>query len=232
MRIDFHCMPLLALLAAACADIPDPQPPSNEPPGDGESMQPGDGEGGDDEPSGGPSTPAPIVRRSCQVAGQLFRDGGAVPSADSCNSCRCNDGNVVCTDIACEPEACDLYLEAPDGVCSRLPDDPCITQDPDCGGDVTDPPDPPDPVGAVCEAGGQTFPDAAEVPSGDSCNTCSCNDGTVACSEAVCDPVFCAVFVEESDGACTRFPLDPCIEQDPDCGSAEPPVEPEQPVEP
>lgn len=70
---------------------------------------------------------------------------------------------------------------------------------------------------ASCEAAGQNFPAGSDVPSGDDCNTCTCEDGSITCTERACDPVFCAVFVEESDGVCSRFSLDPCIAQDPDC---------------
>lgn len=213
-------LPLLALLVAACVDIPDPAvqptPPDNSPstPPD----QPGADEPGDD-----PSMPPAAVRQSCQVAGQTFRDGGSVPSGDSCNSCLCNDGTVVCTDVNCEPAGCDLYLETPDGVCSRAADDPCITQDPDCTDTTPEPEPEPDPEPEVlCEAAGQSFSDGAEVPSGDSCNTCRCDAGNVTCTEIGCDPVFCAEFVEEPDAVCARFPLDPCSFQDPDCASAEP----------
>lgn len=78
------------------------------------------------------------------------------------------------------------------------------------------PPPPPEP-GQSCEAAGQTFPDGSGVPSGDSCNTCSCSDGSLICTLALCEPVFCALFVEQPDGVCSRFSLDPCISQDPDC---------------
>jgi hypothetical protein len=77
-----------------------------------------------------------------------------------------------------------------------------------------------------CEAAGLTFPAGSDVPSGDDCNTCGCDDGRLICTERACDPVFCALFIEASDGVCTRFPLDPCITQDPDCtgtpGTTEP----------
>jgi hypothetical protein len=82
------------------------------------------------------------------------------------------------------------------------------------------------PSGESCEAAGQKFPDGSAVPSGDSCNSCACNDGAVVCTLALCEPVFCAAFVEEPDGVCGRFPLDPCIAQDPDCNQ---PLEPTAP---
>jgi hypothetical protein len=157
---------------------------------------------------------------SCEAAGQTFPDGSAVPSGDSCNSCGCNDGSIACTEIACEPQVCALFVEVADGVCSRFPLDPCISQDPDCIQSG----------GASCEAAGQTFADGEAVPSGDSCNGCACNDGTVICTAIFCEPSVCALFVEESDGVCSRFPLDPCKSQDPDC--LEPPPDPTDPGAP
>jgi len=115
------------------------------------------------------------------------------------------------------------------------PPDPCLTRGTGCtdddadagtGGDGGANADAGAPVGRSCEAGGQSFADGAEVPSGDSCNSCSCTDGDVTCTEAACDPVFCAEFVEESDAVCSRFPLDPCSFQDPDCESVAQPTEP------
>ena len=44
------------------------------------------------------------------------------------------------------------------------------------------------PPGQACEVAGQTFPDGSEVPSGDSCNTCTCSDGNVGCTRAICGP--------------------------------------------
>lgn len=144
--------------------------------------------------------------QSCEAAGQIFPDGSAVPSGDSCNSCGCNDGSVVCTLALCEEVACALFIEESDGVCSRFPLDPCKSQDPDCVEG-----------GQSCEAGGQIFADGSEVPSGDSCNTCSCGNGNVNCTRIGCEEVACLLFIEESDGVCSRFPLDPCKSQDPDC---------------
>jgi len=160
--------------------------------------------------------PPPPSGEACEAAGQTFPDGSAVPSGDSCNSCACNDGLVICTLVACEPVFCAAFVENPDGVCSRFPLDPCISQDPDCL-----------PEAASCEAAGQTFPDGSVIPSGDSCNGCSCSDGSIVCTLALCEPVACAQFIEAPDGVCSRFPLDPCKFQDPDC--SEPSEEPSTP---
>jgi hypothetical protein len=39
----------------------------------------------------------------------------------------------------------------------------------------------------------------------------------VNCTRIGCEEVACLAFIEESDGVCSRFPLDPCKSQDPDC---------------
>ena len=159
----------------------------------------------------GGTPPPPPAGLSCEVAGQAFPDGSAVPSGDSCNTCACNDGSVICTLALCEPSVCAAFIEESDGVCSRFPLDPCISQDPDCVPDA-----------GACEAAGETFPDGSEVPSGDSCNSCSCSAGNVVCTRIGCEPVACAEFIEEADGVCSRFPLDPCKFQDPDCADPAP----------
>jgi hypothetical protein len=177
-------LPLFALLAAACTDIPDPRVQMDTPPDDGETMQP---LGPGDSPSGGGS--------------------GNRPSTDP--------------------------PPGPSPPTPGVPGDPCRSQGTNCVADAgtsadagTDIEIDAGPSARACEAGGQSFPDGAAVPSGDSCNSCGCTDGSVTCTEIACDPVFCAEFIEEPDGVCSRFPLDPCISQDPDCASALVPAEP------
>jgi hypothetical protein len=227
-------LPLLAALFLACSGSPEPEATT---PIEGDSEQAlaaGDaaavdgaavtdkgrhGRGHDRDHRGGRGRgrghhhpPPEPSGASCEVAGQTFPDGAGVPSGDSCNSCGCNDGSVICTLALCEPVFCAEFIEQPDGVCSRFPLDPCQFQDPDCA-DAGD---------GSCVAAGQTFPNGSAVPSGDSCNSCGCTDGEITCTDVACEPVACALFIEESDGVCSRFPLDPCKSQDPDC--IEPPV--------
>jgi hypothetical protein len=228
MRISLYPAALFALLAVACSGGAEselePQPSTE---GASELALSADGDGADQAADkgrhrdgdrrrrggrrhhhhpGGEPPPPPPAGASCDVAGQTFPDGSPVPSGDSCNSCSCGDGSVICTLALCEPVNCAAFIEQSDGVCSRFPLDPCISQDPDCSSDA-----------GSCEAAGQTFPDGSAVPSGDSCNSCSCGDGSVICTLALCEPVACAAFLESSDGVCSRFPLDPCKSQDPDC---------------
>lgn len=44
------------------------------------------------------STPEPS---SCSYYGKIYEDGARFPAGDGCNSCGCDDGNVACTEIAC-----------------------------------------------------------------------------------------------------------------------------------
>ena len=56
--------------------------------------------------------------------------------------------------VDCTPDsdgiACAAFIEEANGFCSRKADDPCISQDPDCGPGSTDPSDPSDPI--ICPA--------------------------------------------------------------------------------
>ena len=226
----FAPLPLLAALFVACSGSAEPEPTS---PVEGESelalaadsdassadkgRRDGDGRGSRGRGRGHHRPPPEPSGQSCEVAGETFPDGAGVPSGDTCNSCGCNDGSVTCTLALCnDPGTCTSNLELADGVCSRFPLDPCRSQDPDCDEDG----------GASCTAAGQTFPDGEAVPSGDSCNSCSCDDGSVACTEIGCEPVVCALFVEESDGVCSRFPLDPASRRIPTASTTAAPVRP------
>lgn len=191
VRIDWRwTTPLLAVLVS-CSKVPPPEEDTSPPDG-GESMPmitPPEGTGG----------APPTVARGCVAVGLSFAHGEFVPAGDSCNSCLCYDGVVVCTNLECTPAGGDVGADAGGAG--------------DAGTEV---------ARKSCEVAGQSFVDSEAVPSGDSCNICTCSDGTVGCTDVVCDPVFCAEFVEESDGLCSRFSLDPCIAQDPDCGDASP----------
>lgn len=107
------------------------------------------------------------------------------------------DCAVTCTGPDC-PVACDTYVEASNGVCSRPVDDPCRAQDPDCGDD---------PI--ACAAYIELSDGVCSRQPSDPCigQDPDCGD----------DPIVCAAYVEESDGVCSRDPSDPCLSQDPDC---------------
>jgi hypothetical protein len=129
----------------------------------------------------------------------------------------------------CTPDqdgvVCAAFIEESNGFCSRKVGDPCISQDPDCGPDSTDPPAD-DPI--ICPA-------IALEPDGvcttDPSNPClfyedpDCNAGTGAGGantgggSTPTDPgtPACKIAPEPADGVCSRLPSDPCVAADPDC---------------
>lgn len=86
---------------------------------------------------------------------------------------------------------CAAFVEEPNGVCGRSPDDPCLEQDPDCA--------------IACPA-------IAELPDGvcDEDPTDPCDD------DPDCDDQVCPAIAEEPDGVCNEDPNEPCP-IDPDC---------------
>lgn len=50
---------------------------------------------------------------------------------------------------------------------------------------------PGDPGGEPCNVDGVEYADGSEVPANDSCNTCQCTDGSVACTEIGCPERVC-----------------------------------------
>ena len=145
--------------------------------------------------------------------------------ADS-TDCATNDGGEV---------VCALFIEESNGYCSRRPDDPCISQDPDCASDdpgSTPPSGGDDPI--VCPAIAEEPDGVCSRPASDPCRSidpdCGPADPGNSGSEpgnpgqgggsgaaTPTEPVACTLLIEESDGACKREPTDPCIFQDPDC---------------
>ena len=157
--------------------------------------------------------------------------------ADSVD-CVPNQSDVVCA----------LFVEEANGYCSRVPNDPCIAQDPDCRGQ-TDPSRPDDPIACTL---------IAQLPDG-ICNPAP-NDPCAVLQDPDCSgggsgstpgypgdspraptdpgdspgkpeptdpiepadpslPIACAEYIELSDGVCKRAAADPCIFQDPDCSA-------------
>jgi len=119
------------------------------------------------------------------------------------------------------PVACTLISEVADGVCGRPDSDPCRFQDPDCSADAGGEGYDCDVSQVLCR---RAAPECAEgeVPTvlGRCYGPCVPADQCRAAE----DPVVCALFIEESDGVCSRSPDDPCKAQDPDCSLDEPTV--------
>ncbi len=147
------------------------------------------------------------------------------PSQSSDAGCagRVDGGGVVPPPPVTREPVCRAILEASDGKCTRLANDPCWSQDPDCK-------KPTEPV--LCLA-------YVESPDG-KCSRMA-DDGCASqdpdCVNPVPAPVpppvppppvtrepVCRAILEASDGKCTRLANDPCWSQDPDCKKATEPV--------
>ncbi len=140
-----------------------------------------------DKPDGYDCDTSKII---CQTFAPVECPEGQVPAVvDGCY------GGCVNAD-ECAPVACLAYVEESDGVCSRAENDPCKSQDPDCGD------------------GGPTACDAYVEASDGECTRK--DDDACRFQDPDCD-VACAEYIEESDGVCSRPDTDPCRSQDPDC---------------
>jgi len=120
------------------------------------------------------------------------------------------------------PVACTLILEVADGVCGRPDSDPCRSQDPDCSAGASGEGYDCDVSQVLCR---RAVPECAEGEAPTVLG--SCYGPCVPADQ--CQPaeepggVACLLFIEESDGVCSRPADDPCKAQDPDC-SEEPAV--------
>jgi hypothetical protein len=121
------------------------------------------------------------------------------------------------------PVACTLISEVADGVCGRPDSDPCRLQDPDCSADAQGEGYDCDLSQVLCR---RAEPECAagEVPTvlGSCYGPCVPADQCKPAEEP--GGVACLLFIEESDGVCSRPADDPCKAQDPDCSLDEPTV--------
>ena len=157
----------------------------------------------------------------------------------------CQDADLMDCGVGCGGVVCAAFIEESNGYCSRRDDDPCISQDPDCDGDVPIGPTPypgPDPVAcaAIAEIGdgvckrdpadpcrfqdpdcavdlpGEPVPVDPPMGGGSSPGSPGGGGGSTPSDPGI-PPIACAEYIELSDGVCKRDPTDPCIFQDPDC---------------
>jgi hypothetical protein len=129
--------------------------------------------------------------------GNTYNHGAGFMSTDGCNRCTCWDGLVACTEkacLGCETVLCikgtSCVMENNRPVCvpnePEPPHDPCMTVK--CAGRCVVNDD-----GTVscipistCEYNGQIFKTGDSFKSGDGCNTCSCNEGSIICTKMAC----------------------------------------------
>lgn len=135
---------------------------------------------------------------SCTVGDKTYQDGESFPSDDGCNTCTCVDGAAGCTKIGCEAGICDLPFEqgscdaafprfwhnAASGACEEVIYGGCDGNEnnfetlEDCRSACV----------TSCTQGDKTYEDGASFPAGDGCNSCTCDEGTIACTLIGCDP--------------------------------------------
>jgi hypothetical protein len=131
----------------------------------------------------------------------------------------CQDQDSDCIPKGETATVCAEFIEAPNGICSRKEDDPCIFQDPDCAN--SNPPSPglvpvptPEPGPIVCATISETPDGTCNRPASDPCRW----------QDPDCVPaIACPAIAEAPDGKCSLPASDPCRGIDPDCvGDNEP----------
>jgi len=188
---------------------------------------------------GGGQTQAQLKKTAAEAAASGSASGDVCGDNDWYGDGECD---TFCRDTDatdCAPDCgggviCAAFIEEANGYCSRLPEDPCIGQDPDCMGGSEPPTNPDDPI--ACPAIAE-LPDG--VCDGDPANPCSILADPDCQTTIEPDPgmggggsdpgmgggtpsdpgVACAEYIEVPDGVCSRDPNDPCIFQDPDCNA-------------
>ena len=123
---------------------------------------------------------------TCEYAGESYESGESFPASDGCNTCSCGeDGEVLCTVMACETPVCEVGGQsyapgeswaADCNTCACMDDGTISCTQIWCG---------------TCEYEGVSYSAGESFPASDGCNTCSCgDDGMVGCTEmaCTCDP--------------------------------------------
>ncbi len=124
---------------------------------------------------------------TCTVGREVYGDGDTFEADDGCNTCACNDGEVVCSNLACG-EDCSYSGEFYDDGESFDAEDGCNTCSCVDGNVVCTA----RACLATCTVDGETYTEGATFPAEDGCNTCTCTDGEVGCTLMECvDGVAC-----------------------------------------
>ncbi len=133
----------------------------------------------------------------CNYNGKEYKNGEAFPAGDGCNECSCEDGKVTCTEKACDEceEKCQTcYVRAENNgfttnvaykkvqCCAPLAE--CEKEYGECECGWEEP---------TCTYNGKEYQNGETFPEGDGCNECTCEEGTVVCSQRCCGVVVCQV---------------------------------------
>lgn len=99
--------------------------------------------------------------KMCSYNGESYKNGQTF--MDDCNSCSCDNGEVACTTMACE--------EGADGI---EEEDYVDLEDPESD-ELT------------CEYEDVYYEEGEEFTANDGCNTCTCSQGEVSCTDMACE---------------------------------------------
>ncbi|XP_067915424.1 kielin/chordin-like protein isoform X4 [Heterodontus francisci] len=113
----------------------------------------------------------------CELDGAVLDNGQTFTSPDSCQTCVCVEGQVVCEEKGCQTN-CGNPVPPPHGTCCPL----CVD----------------------CFIDGQEYLNGEKVPTGNPCADCSCLDGDVHCVPVSCQPVICRDPVQGPGECCPR----------------------------
>lgn len=139
--------------------------------------------------------------------------------------------SVDCTPTSGGPDVvCALFIEEPNHYCSRVANDPCIEQDPDC---ATMAPLPDDPI--ACTDIARVANGVCEADPKDPCvfyQDPDCAGVDPVPPKPPTEPITCTAIAQEADGVCKTDANDPCLfYQDPDCAGVGP-LPPDYPSDP
>ena len=95
-------------------------------------------------------------KNGCEYGGRTYQNGEGFKDTDGCNSCSCVNGQVACTMMACRDKTNILMSSTPSLSMKG------------------------------CWYNNTQYKDGDSFKSDDECNTCSCNNGSVACTEMAC----------------------------------------------
>lgn len=124
----------------------------------------------------------------CEWNGAMHEPGDVFPAGDGCNTCSCaEDGSVACTKQACPMGQCsnEGYFHAPGE--SWLSNNQCAACFCDEVGQAICSDNGPC---TTCYYAGTLYTSGQTFPALDGCNDCTCDDGSIACTEiaCACDP--------------------------------------------
>ncbi|CAL8263592.1 unnamed protein product [Merluccius merluccius] len=124
------------------------------------------------------STPGECCQRcrGCVHTGLQYDSGSKWrPAGSPCDACRCEEGRVLCERESC-PMACNNPASPPPQACCPV-----------CDG---------------CGVNGRDFPNGAQVPIGERCQTCTCVKGNVECTPLPCPSLTCPNPVSRPENCC------------------------------